>query len=265
MITAILNVYNRKHLLEQQIEAIKKQTVPPEEIWIWVNHSDKNKDTDFSNLPYKVISSNHNFKFHGRFALGMLAKTEFVAFFDDDTIPGEQWFENCLATVQSGNDGILGSAGIILTETGYQNHLKVGHNNGGNESLVEVDLVGHSWFMAKNHLRYLWYKEPYTWDNGEDMQLSFQAQKFGGIKTFVPKHPKGNTQLWGSLPEFNEHDSDENASHKVLENHLSIRDEIVIHQLSSGWKTVRSKNHLIFQDLKNRLRQSYPSIYRFLK
>lgn len=263
MITTILNVYNRPHLIEQQIEAIQKQTIESD-IWVWVNQSEKNRDFDFSKLTCRVVHSNHNFKFHGRFALGLLAQTEFVAFFDDDTIPGHRWFENCLNTIKDGEDGILGSAGILLNQGDYQNHTKIGHNNGGNEKVIQVDLVGHSWFLKKDYLRYLWYDEPHSWDNGEDMQLSFQAQKFGSIKTYVPRHPLSDLSLWGSLPELY-HGDDENASFKVLKSHQSVRDDIVSYQLANGWIPARGRKHLRINDTKNYLRLNHPSFFAKLK
>jgi hypothetical protein len=36
---------------------------------------------------------------------------------------------------------------------------------------------------------------------GEDMHLSYTAQKYGKIKTFVPPHPKTDLELWGSDPQ----------------------------------------------------------------
>ena len=56
---------------------------------------------------------NHNFKFFGRFAFAMLAQTEYVAIFDDDTIPGKNWFKHCLDHMIQLN-GLLGTTGIQL-------------------------------------------------------------------------------------------------------------------------------------------------------
>lgn len=88
MITAILNCYKRPYTLEEQIEAIKSQSIPPKEIWVWYNKPEDQDQIDLSHLGVKTIIANHNFKFHGRFALGLLAKTKYLAYFDDDTIPG---------------------------------------------------------------------------------------------------------------------------------------------------------------------------------
>ena len=242
MITVILNCYKRPQYLQEQIEAIRSQTIQPEDIWIWYNKPENQEQYDLTDLGYKVVTCNHNFKFHGRFAFGLLAQTEYVAFFDDDTIPGNKWFENCLDTINNGGDGILGTTGIHIQGDTYNPHQKIGWNGIHNRETWEVDLVGHAWFMKKDYLRYLWYENPINWDNGEDMQLSYQAQKYGNIKTYVPPHPPEDHSLWGSLPEKgNTYGNDENANWITKSNHGPIRDQIVNEQIKRGWKTVNSR------------------------
>ena len=99
-----------------QIKAIQNQTVIPKETWLWVNDHEDNKDYDYSNLGLdKIFQNDHNWKFYGRFAAALLTDTEYIAIFDDDTIPGTKWFENCLNTMKT-HEGILGSAGFLLND-----------------------------------------------------------------------------------------------------------------------------------------------------
>jgi hypothetical protein len=242
MITVILNCYKRPQYLHQQIEAIRNQTISPADIWIWYNKPEDGNQYDLTDTGCKVVTSNHNFKFHGRFAFGLLAQTEYVAFFDDDTIPGKRWFENCINTINSGYDGILGSVGVILKGNNYSNNRKTGWSGTNNVIPVEVDLVGHSWFMKKEYLRYMWYEEPISWDNGEDIQLSYLTQKYGGINTYVPPHPQNNMEIWGSLPNIGiSYGNDANASWRTSD-HSDIRNRIVSEQIKRGWKLVKDKN-----------------------
>ena len=79
MITVILNCYRRPQYLKEQIAAIKSQTIKPEEIIIWYNNPENGQQYNVSGLGAKVILCDHNFKFHGRFAAALLAKTKYVA------------------------------------------------------------------------------------------------------------------------------------------------------------------------------------------
>ena len=243
MITAILNCYKRPHLIDEQIEAIKNQTVKPNEIIIWYN---KPENEDHVNLDYtgcKVVYSNTNFKFHARFAFALLSKTKYVAIFDDDDIPMPGWFENCLKTIEDGYDGILGSIGVILqNDQSYYPNWKVGWNGIKNEKPQEVDLVGHAWFLNKDYLRYLWLEDPVTWENGEDMQLSFLSQKYGGIKTYVPPHSSKDNFFHGAdFSKSNDYGSDNNASWKT-KSHFPDRELTVKEQVKNGWSLMCHRN-----------------------
>jgi glycosyltransferase involved in cell wall biosynthesis len=230
MITAILNCYKRAEYLPEQISAIKNQSFPVEEIMIWSNKPEEGEQYNLDNLGVKSAYANHNFKFHGRFAFGLLAKTEYVAFFDDDTIPGPKWFESCLDNMKE--NLILGSTGVRYLGNAYTPHKKFGWNAENNTQLEYVDLVGHSWFMKRSTLQYLWYENPISWDNGEDIQLSGFAYKYGGIKTAVPPHPPENKDIWGSTK--GEYGFDSNASH-WKSNHGDLRNYISKELMDNGY------------------------------
>ena len=240
-ITVILNCYRRPEYLEEQIEALRSQSVNPKEIWIWVNYHEDNSNVDFSKFKVdKVIKNDYNWKFYGRFAGALLSDTKYVAMFDDDTIPGEKWFENCLNTMDT-HEGILGGAGVILNGEKYTGHDRYGWSS-QNDEVVEVDLVGHAWFFKRDWLRYLWMEKPFTWDNGEDIQFSYCAQKFGGIKTYCPPHPSKQKSMFSSLKGY-ELGVDEKATSKARNHNVFYpqRDACVKNAIKNGWKTVRSK------------------------
>lgn len=245
-ITVILNVYRRPHLLEEQIQRVQAQTVKPEEVWVWVNHHEDNEDFDFQPLieeyGIKVVRSSHNFKYLGRFSLAYLAQTNFVAVFDDDTMPGPKWFENCL-NCYSKRPGIYGGIGVVLhSERAYRPNHRIGWAE-PNLRPEPVDLVGHAWFFSKSILKYMWMEEPYTYENGEDMHLSYTAQKYGNVQTFVPPHPNNeysDKELWSSLQGY-ELGVDEVAS-SAVKNHgkfYNERDAVVEYYCNHGWRLVK--------------------------
>lgn len=239
-LTVILNAYNRPDNIQKQINFIRRQTFKPKEIWVWCNKGTKGlpKITD---KDIKIIQSNHNFKFHGRFALAQLAQTKFVTIFDDDCFPNIRWFENCHNTIQK-YDGILGGSGIYLKGNKYMPHEKLGWNGTNNEHVRQVDLVGHCWYFKKEHLKYLWMEEPITWDNGEDIQFSYLAQKYGNVKTYVPRHPKSNLELWSNDYKLGvKHGNDEHASYIKNKNHYTLRDKLCVEYMKDGWKLARNQ------------------------
>lgn len=240
-ITVILNAYRRPYNLKMQIDALRNQTVPPKQIWLWVNAHEDNAGYDFSTLDVdRIFHNDHNWKFYGRFAAALLADTEYLALYDDDTVPGSRWHENCLETMDT-HEGILGSAGVILNGKHYVQHDRCGWPS-QNEETTEVDLVGHAWFFKREWLRYLWQEKPTTWDNGEDIQFAFMAKIHGGIPTYCPPHPPDQPDLHGSIL-GNELGVDNKAtstnsaiSHQQF---FGERDGCVQAGLGKGWKTVR--------------------------
>ena len=242
-ITAILNMYARSEYLPSQIEALRNQTRPPDEIWVWCNRSDQ-PQYDVSGLCDRLVVSNHNWKFFGRFALALMAETKYVALFDDDMLPQPGWLKSCLETAsQPETNGILGGCGIRLPVAGgYSGGERFGWPGSHCDDTVEVDLVGHTWFMEKDHLRHMWREEPYSFGNGEDIHLSYSAQKYGGIKTFVPPHPPEKKEIWSSDPIEARARGGDAAAHSIAaEGHSGDRDAIVDHCRGHGWKIVAER------------------------
>ena len=117
-ITVILNGYKRPHALTPQMEALKRQTIKPDMVMFWQN---KDSDVKFDYSPLSncvVTTSNANFGVWARFAYALNATTEYVCVFDDDTIPGSKWLENCLSTIKT-SEGLLGTIGVIFNDENY--------------------------------------------------------------------------------------------------------------------------------------------------
>lgn len=234
-ITVILTGYNRPQNLEPQLEAIKNQTIKAKEFMLWYN---KGTEPQIDLPEVKTAKCNFNCKFHGRFAMALLAQTPYVAIFDDDAIPGTHWFENCLNTMKT-HEGILGTSGVLLQNDKQEGDHKVGWNGIKSTSPIEVAFVGQAWFLKRDWLKYLWMEEPISWDNGEDMQLSYLAQKYGNIKTFVPPHPPENHNLWGSIKGW-ELGTDGEASWRKP-GHVQERNYCLQQAIAQGWKPLFSK------------------------
>jgi hypothetical protein len=242
MISVILNVYKRPLMLEKQIQAVLNQSVPirAENIHVWYNKSDAEQHFPID-PKIKTYACNWNTKFWGRFTVPLLVRTPYVAMFDDDLIPPKNWFKNCLDTIgKPETNGILGGSGVIIQRKAYIPYNKVGWNGEHLNATKRVDLVGHAWFFRQEWIKYLFYEKPYTWENGEDITFSYLAQKYGSINTFTPPHPEEDRSMWCTDYGVAESvGSDINASWRVG-NHLDIRNEICVHCINNGWKTVNN-------------------------
>ena len=207
-ITVILTVYKRPHVLIEQINAIMAQTIKPEKILILKNFVE---GVELPVIPdelsknISIVKSTENFGVWGRFAIGLLANTEYICIFDDDTIPMKKWFENCLNTIKE-YPGLLGTNGVIFNKGdayNFNSYKNIGWIGEKNDKTTEVDIVGHAWFFKREWLNYLWeYTPNYTnvLAAGEDIAFSAMLQKHS-IKTYVPPHPENDKDLWGSNPD----------------------------------------------------------------
>jgi hypothetical protein len=207
-ITVILSGYKRAYTIEEQYNAIKNQTVKDVDIFYWVNLT-----SDSVNIPQQIINDTHsiisntNFGVWGRFALALNAITPYICIIDDDTIPGTKWLENCLNTFQT-HQGVLTTRGVIANPEHERKYpLPESYTAHGwckpNKEILRVDMGCHCWFFPKEILRGFWLEMPQhiPMNYGEDMHLSYVAQKHFNLNTYIPPHPEDDLELWGSQPE----------------------------------------------------------------
>ena len=242
MITAILNVYRRPELLMKQVEALRSQTMPPAHIWIWQNQAPE--DIHFQPPRGSVlVKSSHNFLYHGRFTLPLLAQkqSEYIAVFDDDIMPGSRWLENCLNSMME-KPGLYVATGNRLLPSEYEGQKRPWFGwRGLSERIEEVDYGGHCWFMKSDWLRYFWAEPPVSLENAEDIQLSFAIQKHAGIRTYAPPHPVNEPDLWSNTVGW-EYGRTKVASHKNPPTGITKRDwfrqrrKIEQECITRGWR-----------------------------
>ena len=243
-VTAILNGYRRPNNLPVQVQALRNQTHSPEQVWLWINHHEdfvNEKQYTLKELPIdRICYNDYNWKFYARFALGLLAETEYVAIFDDDTIPGTKWFENCLETMET-HEGLLGAAGYIQEGPLATQYYREGWPS-NNDEVKRVDYVGHAWFFRRNWLQYLWREKPPMLDNGEDIHFSYIAQKYGNLQTYCPPHPKADREMHGSIygyelgVDVKATSTNQSISHQEF---FSQRNMCIGYSIDNGWNTVK--------------------------
>ena len=202
-ITCVLNFYKRPYAIHEQLAAIRHQTIRPKKIIIWVNETEGVKfPEDITNdASLTIVRSSENLGVWPRFAISQFADTPYVCVFDDDTIPGRKWLQNCCDTMDTVN-GLLGTIGVIFNNVDFYSMNRRHGWDAPSDQIYEVDTVGHSWFFKREWLQHLWQFH----DNpskllkcGEDMAFTCGLQKVG-IKTYVPPHPAHDPEMFGSFP-----------------------------------------------------------------
>lgn len=200
-ISVILNLYKRPHSLKEQYEAIRNQSVKPDEILIWRNDGSDLKEFDQNILKEcKFVNCNNNdWGVWGRFALGLLSKGDYICWFDDDTIPGKNWLASCIE-VQKQEPCVCGTVGVTFNSLHYDSYDRYGWCN-PNEEIVQTDIAGHGWVTVREAIGEMWRSahRPAHMLSGEDVHLSFAAQRLG-MRTLIPPHPKNNLSVYGSIP-----------------------------------------------------------------
>lgn len=253
-ITAVLNGFRRPQNLNEQVSVLESQTVKPAEILVWHNAPGTSDIAQNTAISSRTVSaySNKNFGVWARFAFALNARTEYVAVFDDDTIPGSRWLENCLETMNK-REALLGTIGLLYSDpppakseqvSYYNAFTKIGWGS-QNEEATEVDFVGHAWFFKRAWLSTFWRElpDPNVWLCGEDMHFSFMLQKYLGIPTIVPPHPKGRREVWGSLDAIEKgRDAhslwESNPTDGTAQPFRASMDAWFIRQRRAGWKLV---------------------------
>lgn len=241
-VTVVCTLYKRPESLVKQIEALENQSLRPKAIFLFQDGiADFYKVEMLDTLKSKFSNiriADCNMGVWERFRLALEAKTPYVCIFDDDTIPGNSWLENCHFHMQQ-QEGIFGTNGIVMTDKQQYplgGYFPVGWK-GPVAECTEVDFVGHSWFMRSEWL-------PYMFDGtekfqafkyaAEDMCLSVKAKE-KGIKTFVPPHPNSDKTLWGSTPIFGDRFGNAVEALSFNVNNLERMQKAIAMFEESGW------------------------------
>ena len=240
-ISAILTAWSRPQYLEEQVERVLNQTVRPKEIILWYNAPPKKLDiferkqlVSFKNDKYvKKIICDYNFGIIPRFALASCLENEYVCIFDDDTLPGERWFENCLNFVDS-KQALCGTIGLrYLSKTKLETEKPRMGWECMNKKLEYVDLVGHNWFFRREWAKHFWEEDPVSHTFGEDIHFCAMLQRHG-IRSACPPHPQNDNSLWGSVrPECG-------VDKVAISNSDRSKEywKVVKHEIDSGYKPI---------------------------
>ncbi|MBR5913179.1 MAG: glycosyltransferase family 2 protein [Selenomonadaceae bacterium] len=253
-VDVVLSAYKRPQVLAQQFEAIKNQTLKPRRIFLYqdaVKAGEPKVVLDEKILSqldgYEIATENGGVWKRFEYAAEKTL-SPYVCIFDDDTIPGRRWLENCHMHMEQFS-GVYGTNGIILIDINDypEEYTNVGWHL-SNERTFEVDFVGHSWFVRRKYLNWMLekpYKNRYKYSS-EDMCLSYACLEHG-VKTYVPAHPKNILSLWGSIPEYGIKYGNESVAVSSNAKKLSAMKVSLIEMHNDGWKILFERNRRFIQ------------------
>ena len=247
-IGCILTVYRRPHTLKDQIAAVLGQTVKPTKTLLFINDPESStikvpwdviKD---SGLPF--IYNSRNTGVWTRFLAGFQLDCKYTSVFDDDTIPGSRWFENCLDQFhQHKRIGVLGATGVVFQDGSRNSAKAAGGWKDPNQELMDVDIVGHAWVFWSRLLRdfvELYSETTHHETAGEDYAIAWCAQRHA-LRTAVPPHPADCLEMWGSIK--GDLGTDEVALYVTPGEDIKKQQEHELFVNEHGWKPMFRKQH----------------------
>lgn len=183
------------------------------------------------------------------------------------------WLENCHYEMMK-QEGIYGTIGIIVQDYNkypYTGYKRVGWDNPYSKT-CQVDFVGHSWFIKKEYLTYMFentekYQE-YKYA-AEDMCLSYKCA-IRGISTFVPPHPYNDESLWGSQVNYAlKFGRDSVALSQNQDGCLAMKNALLDFK-KNGWNFVFNIHHkktkrVLFEIKVERFKYLLKKVYKKLK
>ena len=120
-VDVVLSCYKRPQILAQQLDAIKNQTLKPRRIFLYQDGIDGYYKISLNDKILKEFNACKISEVNGgvwkRFEFAEeICKSPYICIFDDDTIPGARWFENCHMNMMQ-QRGIYVTNACLLRDT----------------------------------------------------------------------------------------------------------------------------------------------------
>lgn len=207
-ISAIIVTHRRRANVPIIVDRLRKQTIPPERIIVWNDYDEDKEDIKLEGV--ECINSTHNkWSHYPQFVMGYLCHTDYLAAIDDDKPPGPKWFEYCIA-MMSKLPGVYGCLGYRIKDKGnlYSNLEYLEQKEMADNLPREVDMIGQSYFLKTEWLKYFFMEKPPMWQDTVDLHLAYTLQKYGGIKFYVlfPSNAEARAEYKVSELVYSEHE-----------------------------------------------------------
>ncbi|MAB44291.1 MAG: hypothetical protein CMN67_02490 [Sphingomonadaceae bacterium] len=240
---AVITLWKRIDYLEEQLDAVFGQSVPPESVILIQNeyHIDIPDDIR-SRDRIEVIQSGLN-SLYTRWIVGYLANAKFVCVFDDDVIPGSDWIQSCIRTSEKHN-ALVGPSGRRAKPSETPAWESVETVGSDNDALC--DWVCNSYFFQTEWIKYIVEARRYRSSHKtfDDIQLATTLKALGNINCVVPAQPSSDKRLNGHLKRKYGHD--EHALWKRSASEHTHQRSKLVRQLDDAdfeWCNLRAHSH----------------------
>ena len=260
-ITVILNVNKRINIFEKQLVSILNQSVNPYEIWVCIFESDiPDQFIDIVNKYKKdnnhirMIISDINFGYYGRFQLAMQVTTPYICFYDDNRFPHPDNLKFYLDLIKKYrfSNSILGQWGWILHKpisnnenweyspycyksewiTGNKENKKNKETETNRGMVYEVDYLCGHWFVSKSTIYNMFKGGIINFETGEDIKLSMTSYIYNNIKTYCVIPEDIGNEVYHDNGDIHE---------PIDENILKIRSGMIKKFIKEGYKLVNNR------------------------
>jgi hypothetical protein len=145
-------------LLATQLDAIRRQTVQPKELYVHVDGSTGHDEKTLAKLI--TCRTPTEFGRHLRIALAREAQTRYIALLEEDACPGAHWLENAIRAMLEADGpelaygpAVIACAGVLQgSEKPVDGHV-VGPELPRGEQAMEVDFGRQGWLFATEFAR----------------------------------------------------------------------------------------------------------------
>lgn len=145
-------------LLAQQLDAIRRQTMQPGELYVHVDGSSNHDERSLMKLG--TARTPMNVGRHFRLALAREAKTKYVAILEEDAIPGSRWLERAvLALTQADGEeheagpAVVACSGVLQGSPDPADAHPVGPELPRGDATLVVDFGRQGWVFAREFAR----------------------------------------------------------------------------------------------------------------
>ena len=183
MITVILQTHRRPENIPIMLKRIREQTEKVERILLWNDFDERKINLNFPGVECINSDSNKWFGFP-QMVLGYFATTEYLAIMDDDVPPGPEWFKFAKEKLIKLNSPVGGFGTRFYRLKPFERY-NWRSDEFLQESELEVDMLGQSYFLKSDWILALFRERPPLWDHCIDLHLSYTLQKYLGLNKYV--------------------------------------------------------------------------------